>query len=151
MPTTAFARRAAVAAALAALTSALLAGCVSNPVEDLVNQGVEDAVEGATGGDVSLGGELPADFPASIPLIEGEIGFSAGTGGEEGWIVAVNSTAADPVADAVAALEGAGFAKSNEVSGGGANAALYTDGEFLVLLAGEGETVTYTVTPQPVQ
>jgi len=151
MPTTAFARRAAVAAALAALTTALLTGCFSNPVEDLVNQGVEDAVEGATGGDVSLGGEIPADFPASIPLIEGEIGFSAGAGGEEGWIVAVNSTAADPVADAVAELEGAGFTKDTELSGGGANAAVYSDGEFVVLLAGEGETVTYTVTPQPAQ
>ena len=151
MPTTAFVRRASVAAALAALTSALLTGCFSNPVEDLVNQGVEEAVEGATGGDVSLGGELPADFPATIPLIEGEIGFGAGTGGEEGWIVAVNSTAADPVADAVAELEGAGFTKSTELSGGDANAALYTDGEYLVLLAGEGETVTYTVTPQPAQ
>ena len=151
MPTTAFARRAAVAAALAALTSALLTGCLSNPVEDLVNQGVEDAVEGATGGDVSLGGELPADFPASIPLIEGEIGFGAGAGGEEGWIVAVTSTSGDPVADAVAELEDAGFTKNTELSGGGANAALYTDGEYLVLLAGEGETVTYTVTPQAAQ
>ena len=151
MPTTAFARRAAVAAALAALTSALLTGCFSNPVEDLVNQGVEDAVEGATGGDVSLGGELPADFPVSIPLVEGEIGFAAGAGGEEGWIVAVNSSSGDPVADAVAELEGAGFTESTELSGGGANAALYTDGEYLVLLAGEGETITYTVTPQPAQ
>ncbi len=151
MPTTAFARRAAAAAALAALTSALLTGCFSNPVEDLVNQGVEDAVEGATGGDVSLGGELPAGFPESIPLIEGEIGFSAGTGGEEGWIVVINSTAADPMADAEAALEGAGYTKNTELSGGGGGAVVYSDDENVVLLAGDGETVTYTVTPQPAQ
>ncbi|MCD2442677.1 hypothetical protein LQ757_10375 [Agromyces sp. SYSU K20354] len=151
MPTTAFARRAAAAAALAALTSALLTGCFSNPVEDLVNQGVEDAVEGATGGDVSLGGELPAGFPESIPLIEGEVGFSAGTGGEEGWIVVINSTAADPMAEAVSALEGAGFTKNTELSGGGGGAVVYSDGEHVVLLASEGETVTYTVTPQPAQ
>ena len=123
MPTIAFARRAAAAAALAALAAALLTGCFSNPVEDLVNQGVEDAVEGATGGDVSLDGELPAGFPESIPLVDGEIAFGAGAGGEEGWIVIVTSTAADPVADAVAELEGAGFTKDTELSGAGANAA----------------------------
>lgn len=151
MPTAAIGRRAAAAAALAALAAALLTGCVSNPLEDLVNQGVEDAVEGATGGDVSLGGELPADFPASIPLVEGEIALGAGTGGEEGWIVAVTSTAADPVADAVAELEGAGFTKATELSAAGADALVYTDGQYLVLLAGDGETVSYTVTPAPAQ
>jgi hypothetical protein len=149
MPTTAFARRAAVAAALAALTAALLTGCMSNPVEDLVNQGVEDAVEGATGGDMNLGGELPAGFPGSIPLIDGEIGFTAGTGGEEGWIVIITSTATDPMADAAAALEGAGYAKNTDLSGGAGGAVVYSDDEHVVLLAGDGETVTYTVTPQP--
>ena len=145
--------RAAVALAIAGITATLFTGCFGNPVEDLVNQGVEDAVEGATGGDVSLDGELPADFPPSIPLVDGDISFAAGAGGAEGWIVMVTSTAADPVADAAAKLEGAGFTQDTELSGGGAAAQVYTNGEFLVLLAGDdnGETLSYTVTPNPNQ
>lgn len=141
--------RAALAIAIAGVTATLLTGCFANPLEDLVDRGVEDAVEGATGGDVSLGGELPADFPTSVPLVEGEVTFGAGAGGSEGWIVMINSTAADPLADAAAALEGAGFTKDTELSGGGTAAQVYSNGELLVLLAGEGEAVSYTVTQQP--
>ncbi|MDQ0892842.1 hypothetical protein [Agromyces ramosus] len=141
--------RAGLAIAMAGVSATLLTGCFANPIEDLVNQGVEGAVEDATGGDVSLGGELPADFPTSVPLVEGEVAFGAGAGGAEGWIVMITSTAADPVADAAAALEGAGFTKDTELSGGGTAAQVYTNGELLVLLAGEGETVSYTVTQQP--
>lgn len=140
--------RAALAVVIAGLTASLLTGCFSNPVEDLVNQGVEDAVEGATGGEVSLDGELPSDFPGSVPLIDGVISFAGGSGGGEGWIVMVTSDAADPVADARAALEGAGFTEDTTVSGGGMGAVVYSSTEFLVLLAGDGTTVSYTVTPK---
>ena len=140
--------RAVLAIAMAGVAATLFTGCFGNPVEDLVNRGVEDAVEGATGGDVSLGGELPADFPTSVPLVEGEVTFGAGAGGSEGWIVMITSTAADPVAEAAAALEGAGFTKNTELSGGGSAAQVYSNDELIVLLAGEGETVTYTVTQQ---
>jgi hypothetical protein len=140
--------RAAMAVVIAGLTASLLTGCFGNPVEDLVNQGVEDAVEGATGGEVSLDGELPADFPDSVPLVDGEISFAGGSGGGEGWIVMVTSDAADPVADARAALEGAGFAEDTTVSGGGMGAVVYSNAEHLVLLTGDGTTVSYTVTPK---
>ncbi|WP_133411898.1 hypothetical protein [Agromyces badenianii] len=140
--------RLGTAAVLAALTATLLSGCFPNPA-DLVNQGVEDAVEDATGGEVSLGGELPADFPESVALIDGEIAFAAGAGGSEGWMVMVTSTAADPVADAAAKLEAAGFTEDTTLSGEGASAVVYSNGEYLVLVAGEGETVSYTVTQQP--
>ena len=140
--------RAAVAVAIAGITVSLLGGCSGNPVEDLVNQGVEDAVESATGGDVSLNGELPEGFPTSIPLIDGDIAVGVGTGGEEGWVVVITSSASDPVAEAASALEGAGFTEDTTVSGGGMGAKVYSNDEYLVLVAGEGETVTYTVTPQ---
>ena len=143
-------RRAGTAAAIAVLTATMLSGCFPNP-GDLVNQGVEDAIEGATGGDVSLGGELPADFPDSVVLIDGEIGFAGGAGGTggESWVVIVSSSAADPVADAAAKLEGAGFTEDTTLSGDTASAVVYSNGEYIVLLAGDGETVTYTVTQQP--
>lgn len=143
-------RRAATAAVIAALTATLLSGCFPNP-GDLVNRGVEDAIEDATGGEVSLGGELPADFPDSVELIEGEIGFAAGgeAGGTSGWTVMITSTAADPVAEAAAKLEAAGFAQDTSLAGQDTGAVVFTNGEYLVLVAGEGETVSYTVTPQP--
>ncbi|MFF2387361.1 hypothetical protein [Agromyces sp. NPDC058104] len=142
------ARRAAAAVAIAALSAALFTGC-ANPLEDLVNQGVEGAIEDATGGEVSLDGEVPSDFPAEIPLVEGEVALGAGTGGADGWIVMITSTAADPIADAVAKLEGAGFTKNTELSGSGADALVYSNGTYLVLLAADGETVSYTVTTAP--
>ncbi|KRC58633.1 hypothetical protein ASE14_18980 [Agromyces sp. Root81] len=141
-------RRAGAAAVIAAVTALLLSGCFANP-GDLVNKGVEDAIEDATGGDVSLGGELPADFPESVALIDGDIAFAAGAGGSEGWIVMISSSAADPVGDAAAKLEAAGFTKDTTLSGDAASALVYSDSEYLVLLAGDGEAVSYTVTQQP--
>ena len=112
-----------------------------------MNQGVEEAIESATGGDVSIG-ELPDDFPDSVPLIEGEIsvGAGGGTSGAEGWVVAVTSTAADPVGDAIAELEAAGFTRDETIAGEGAS--LYANDEYTVLLLGRGEMVSYTVSPK---
>jgi hypothetical protein len=140
--------RAAIAVAIAGITASLLTGCFGNPVEDLVNRGVEDAIEGATGGDVSLGGELPADFPTSVPIVDGDISMAAGAGDAEGWVVVLTSSASDPVAEAAAALEAAGFTEDTTVSGAGMGAKVYSNAEYLVLVAGEGETLSYTVTPQ---
>ena len=136
--------RVAIAVAIAGVTASLLTGC--NPA-DLVNQGVEDAIESATGGDVSLG-ELPEDFPDSVPLIEGDVAVGAGGGstGAEGWVVVITpSSSDDPVAEAASALEAAGFAADPKVAGEGA--ALYSNGEYTVLLVGKGTSVSYTVTP----
>ena len=140
--------RAAIAVAIAGVTATLLTGCFGNPVEDLVQRGVEGAVEDATGGEVSLGGELPAGFPTSVPLVDGDISLAAGAGGVEGWVVVITSSAAEPVADAAAALEGAGFTEDTAVTGAGAGAKVYSNAEYLVFVAGEGTTVSYTVTPQ---
>lgn len=147
MPSLPATTRAAVALAIAGVSATLLTGCFTNPVEELVNRSVEGAVEGATGGDVSLSGELPADFPAEVPVIEGKIGLSAGAGGTEGWIVAITSSSADALGDAAAALESAGFSEDTSVAGGEMGAKVYTGSGYLVLLAGEGGTVSYTVTP----
>ena len=140
--------RAATAVAIAGITASLLTGCFGNP-GDLVDKGVEDAIESATGGDVSLGGEVPADFPTTIPLIDGDVTFAGGAGDTDGkgWVVVLTSSAADPVADAAAALEGAGFTEDTSMTGAEAGARIYTNPEYFVLLAGEGETLTYTVTP----
>lgn len=142
-------RRAASAATAAALSIGLLAGCTGTPVDGFVQNGVEDAVEGATGGDVSLGGELPADFPATVPVIDGEIELSGGSGGAEGWVVVVTSGADDPVGEAKAALEQAGFAEQTGASSQAAAGALYSDGTHLVVLAGDGMTVSYAVSNAP--
>lgn len=141
-------RRAGSAAVIAVLAATMLSGCFPNP-GDLVNQGVEDAIEGATGGDVSLNGELPADFPEAVALIDGDISFAAGAGASEGWVVMVTSSAADPVADAAAKLEAAGFTEDTTLSGDTASAVVYSNGEYIVLLAGDGDVVSYTVTQQP--
>ena len=137
--------RAAIAIAIAGVSASLLTGC--NPT-DLVNQGVEDAIESATGGDVSLG-ELPEGFPESVPVIEGDIAVGAGGGstGADGWTVVVTSDAADPMADAVAALEAADFTKDPSIATGGVGAEFYSDGEYSVLLVGQGKNISYTVTP----
>jgi len=147
MPTMPATTRAVIAVAIAGVTASLLTGCFANPVEELVNRSVEEAVEGATGGDVSLTGELPADFPTEVPVIEGKIGLSAGAGGTEGWIVAITSSSNDAMAEAAAALEAAGYTEDTSVSGGELGAKVYTGSGYLVLLAGEGGTVSYTVTP----
>lgn len=140
--------RASIAVAIAGVTATLLTGCLGNPVEELVQRGVEGAVEEATGGDVSLGGELPAGFPTSVPLVDGDISLAAGAGGTEGWVVVITSSAAEPVADAAAALEAAGFAVDTSVAGAGMGATVYSNAEYIVLVAGEGTTVSYTVTPK---
>lgn len=145
MPTLPTRSRAAIVVAIAGITASLLTGC--NPV-DLVNQGVEDAIEGATGGDVSLG-DLPEGFPTSIPLIEGDVSGGAGGGstGADGWFVVITSSASDPMAEAASALESAGFTEETSVSGGQLGARAYSNDEYLVLIAGDGKAVSYTVTP----
>ncbi|HEX6366425.1 MAG TPA: hypothetical protein VF000_09800 [Agromyces sp.] len=144
MPTITARSRLAIAVVIAGTCASLLTAC--NPV-DAVNQGVEEAIESATGGDVSVG-ELPEDFPDSVPLIEGDVsvGGAGGTSGADGWFVVVTSTAADPVADAIAALEAAGFTRDQSIAGEGAS--LYTNDEYTVLLLGRGEMVSYTVSPK---
>lgn len=149
MPPITVSRRLAVALAATATAALLFTGCSANPLEGIVNQGVEDAIEGATGGDVDLGGELPADFPTSVPLLDGEISFSGGAGQAEGWIVVLTSSAADPVAEASAELEAAGFTRDTNVSGDSANAAVYSDDEYLVIVAADGGNLSYTVTAAP--
>jgi hypothetical protein len=138
--------RTAIAIAIAGITASLLTGCFGNP-GDLVNQGVEDAIESATGGDVSLDGELPEGFPTSVPIIDGDISVAAGAGGAEGWVVVITSSASDPVAEAASALEGAGFTEDTTASGAGIDAKVYSNAEYLVLVAGDGNRVSYTVTP----
>ncbi len=146
MPTT---RRAAVAVAIAGLTASLLTGCFGNP-GDLVNQGVEDAIEGATGGDVSLDGELPDGLPRRRSRSStARSRFAPGAGGAEGWVVVITSSAADPVADAAAALEGAGFTEDTARCRAARWARAPTRMPSTPCSSpATGTTVTYTVTPK---
>ena len=61
----------------------------------------------------------------------------------------ISSSAADPVADAAAKLEAAGFTQDTTLNGDTASAVVYSNDEYLVLIAGDGDVVSYTVTPQP--
>ena len=115
MPTTS---RAAIAVAIAGLTASLFTGCFGNPA-DLVNQGVEDADRERHRRRRQPRRRTARRLPRrSIPLIDGDITFSAGAGGAEGWVVILTSSAADPVAEAAAALEGAGFTEDTQVAAG---------------------------------
>ena len=139
-------------AALSALAFAtlVLTGCAANPVQDLVDRTVEETVEGATGGEVELGGDLPTGFPTSVPVIDGTIEVAGGAGGNShGWMVVLTPEGADPVADATSALTAAGFTEDASLSGDAAGGSVYTDGQYVVVLAGDATTVTYTVFPAP--
>jgi hypothetical protein len=149
MPFVTASRRLVRALVLAGASALLVTGCAANPVGDLVDQGVEDAIEGATGGEVELGGDLPADFPASVPLVDGTVSVAAGSGGGQGWLIVIQTGSADPVADASAELEAVGFTRQADASGAASGAAVYSDGEHVVLLAADGENLSYTVTAAP--
>ncbi|MRX45422.1 hypothetical protein [Agromyces kandeliae] len=144
-----FSRRARAAAIVASpAAAALFSGCAGG-VQDAVERGVEDAVEDATGDRVDLSGEIPEDFPASVPIIDGSIELAGAAASADGWVVVLTSEAADPLGDARAEVEAAGFREDPTLAQATAAGSAYTDGEFLVILAGEGGTVTYTVTPAP--
>jgi hypothetical protein len=132
--------------ALLAIAPAL-AGCSDGQVQDAVN----GAVQGATDGDVSLGGALPDGWPAEIPVIDGEIKFGAGntTNGDQGWVLTVASTAADPLADARQALTDAGFTADDSASAnvGDVGVVAMTNATYIVTLAGTPDGVLYTVAP----
>ncbi|QYF74194.1 hypothetical protein [Cryobacterium sp. PAMC25264] len=124
-----------------------LAGCSDAQVQDAVN----GAVQGATDGDVSLGGALPDGWPAEIPVIEGEIKFGAGntTNGDQGWVVTIASSAADPLADAKQMLVDAGFEADTSTSAnvGDVGVQSLTNASFRVTIAGTPDGVLYTVAP----
>jgi hypothetical protein len=135
----------AVTMAVAGL--AVLSGCSG----ETVGNAVDGAVNEATGGDVSLGGQLPEGWPAEIPVIDGNIGFGAGntTDGDRGWVVTVTTDAADPLADATAVLEAAGFSADASATAniGDAGVAALTNETWAVVVAGTPEGVLYTVSP----
>lgn len=135
----------ALVAALAVVPA--LAGCSDNQVQDAVN----GAVQGATDGDVSLGGALPDGWPAEIPVIDGDLKFGAGntTNGDQGWVVTVASTAADPLADAKQTLIDAGFEVDTSTSAnvGDVGVVALKNATHIVTIAGTPDGVLYTVAP----
>ncbi len=82
-------------------------------------------------------------------MIDGKIGVSAGgsAGSVEGWMVVITTSSSDAVADAAAALEAAGFTQDASIADVDASGRLYTNAEYVVVIGGEGGTVSYTVTP----
>ncbi|GAA3872606.1 hypothetical protein GCM10022381_14560 [Leifsonia kafniensis] len=132
-----------LALVLALSAAPVLSGCSS--VGGLVN----GAVQQASDGKVSLGGALPKGWPEEVPVIDGEILLGAGNSadGQTGWVVTIKSAAADPVADATAQLEAAGFVADASGSSGGNGAAALKNDNYTVLVAGNADGVIYTVTP----
>ena len=136
-----------LAVTMAVAGMAVLSGCSG----ETVGNAVDGAVNEATGGDVSLGGQLPEGWPEEIPVIDGNIGFGASNtaDGDRGWVVTVTSGAADPLADATAKLEAAGFSAdtSNTANVGDAGVAALANENWSVVVAGTPEGVLYTVSP----
>lgn len=157
--------RRALVAPLVLVALASMTGCGS---DDVAENRAEDAIEDASGGDadvdidgdeveittsegtVTMGkGELPDGFPDDIPVIDGEI-VSAMGAADQGFVVAL--TVDDPEAafeEAVAELEGAGFAEEDGGDMLGATVAQMTRGEQTVILSAGGDgaasMLTYTV------
>ncbi|MCY7288312.1 MAG: hypothetical protein LH624_08710 [Cryobacterium sp.] len=136
-----------LAVTMAVAGMVLLSGCSGEAVGSAVNGAVSDA----TGGDVSLAGKLPEGWPTEIPVIDGDIGFGAANtaDGDQGWVVAVSTDAADPLAEATAQLEAAGFIADARATAnvGGAGVAALTNETWDVVVAGTPEGVLYTVSP----
>jgi hypothetical protein len=138
--------RVPLAIVIACVSVPVLSGC-GGPVESAVN----GAVQGATGGDVSLGGALPKGWPSEVPVIDGKILFGAGgsSGGHDGWVVTITSEATNPLADARAQLEGAGFVVDTtaQASSGEVGVVAVKNDHYRVLVAASADGVLYTVTP----
>lgn len=98
---------------------------------------------------MSLGGALPTGWPEEVPVIDGEILLGAGNSadGQTGWVVTIKSTSADPISDAKAQLEAAGFVADASGSNGSGGAAAMKNDNYTVLVAGNADGVLYTVMP----
>ncbi|MFT2815760.1 hypothetical protein [Leifsonia sp. A12D58] len=132
----------AVAALIAFAGVGGLAGCAQ--ASNMVN----GAVQSASGGDVSLGGSLPNGWPTEVPVIDGELMFGAGGIADgTGWVVTVKSSAAEPLADAQALLEDAGFTVGSTAQGSQAGVVSMKNENYTVVVAGTGDGLLYTVTP----
>lgn len=136
-----------LALVLALAAAPILSGC--STVGGLVN----GAVHEASGGNVSLGGALPKGWPDEVPVIDGELLLGAGNtaDGQTGWVVTVKSSAADPVAEAQAQLEAAGFVADASGSTGGNGAAALKNDNYTVVVVGNADGVLYTVMPVAAQ
>ncbi|KFF59682.1 hypothetical protein JF66_09795 [Cryobacterium sp. MLB-32] len=121
----------------------LLSGC------DAVGGAVNTAVTDASGGNVSLGGQLPAGWPSEVPVIDGTVLFGAGTStsDQQGWVVTIDATSADPLADARTQLEEAGFVADTSASGETSGVVAMTNNTYRVVVVGNKDGILYTVTP----
>lgn len=142
----------AIAAAL--LSVPLLAGCAN--VNDAVGSAVSGAVQDATGGAVTVG-SMPEGWPTEVPVIEGDIvGGGKNPDGTAGWVVVIKSTAADPVVDAQAQLEAAGFEAPKdfvpeelpEVDGITGASYFAQNDNYVVMVVGSEQGLLYTVVPR---
>ena len=143
-----------LAIVVALLGAPLLAGCSS--VGDAVGGAAGGVVKDATGGAVSVGA-MPEGWPSEVPVIEGDIvGGGKNPNGTDGWVVVIKSTAADPVAEATAQLEAAGFAAPEgftpdqlpEVDGITGASYFAQNANYVVMLVGSEQGVLYTVAPR---
>jgi hypothetical protein len=129
----------------------LLSGCI-NPA-NIVN----GVIDQATGGKAGVGGTtLPKDFPKEIPIIDGDILFSAFAKADEGttYNITVKPKSDKAFETITKDLEAAGFAENGEM---GTTSEKSSTGVFandtytiLVVVADDsdnGTVVNYTVGP----
>lgn len=117
---------------------------------------LEGIIESQTGGEVDLGGAgLPDGFPsADVPLIDGDIIFGVGLGGEEGkvWNVTVKVSGLDAYDTIKGQFEAAGYSvQDNGGEGTDAVGGAFTSDKYGVLVGvasdqDNGFVANYTVT-----
>ena len=117
---------------------------------------LEGIIESQTGGEVDLGGAgLPDGFPtADVPLIEGDIIFGVGLGGEDGkvWNVTIKVAGLEAYDTIKGQFEAAGYAvQDNGGTGADAVGGAFTSDKYGVLVGvasdqDNGFVANYTVT-----
>lgn len=153
------------------LSLGLLAGCGGDDkasekdAEQILEKAVEEAnsdsvdididdsamtIENSDGTTVSInGGELPEGYPADeVPVIDGKVALATTSEGE-GYLIAIETERSpqDALAEAVAALEGAGLAADDSMAA--PDMAMLSDDTYTVMVTSADESgktlVTYIV------
>lgn len=145
-------------AAESAVEKAIEDAAASEGVDvDIDAEGGSVSIESSDGTFTSGMGSLPQGFPEDIPVADGEIlqGASSEGNGTTGWVVtiAVDQPGDEAIAEAGAALEGAGYTEGdNSMAMEGLQYVQYVGSEWEIILGatddGQGGTLlSYTVTP----
>ncbi|MFZ7088944.1 hypothetical protein [Curtobacterium sp. RRHDQ10] len=129
----------AVSAGVTVLAAAaLLSGCATGPSG---SSATGPASASSTSTPSSAAQELPANFPKAVPLVDGDVIVARGDA-DNGWSATISPDTKGGFARAAAALEKAGFTKSD---GGSGTQATYTDADYSVSISTPGTSVSYLI------